>query len=378
MKPAEKKKGPKIAIILGTRPEIIKMSPLIRACDKEGCDYFILHSGQHYSPEMDKKIFGDLGIPYPQYNLHSGGQEFRKQMSAMVFGIQEILKKEKPDAVLVQGDTYTVLAGVLSAAKLGIPIGHIEAGLRSNDLSMPEEVNRIIADSISDYLFVPSEHARANLLAENIPAGKIHLTGNTVVDAVNHSLPLSGRTASDIFTRMGVEKNKYILATAHRAEKVDTKETRKKIFKSLILASHYMKMPVVYPVHPRTWKHIENWVHTIPKEIKLVAPLGYFDFLQLESQAALILTDSGGIQEEACILGVPCVTMRENTERPETVELGTNILAGLEPESVLAGVKSILAKPLPSGEPYGDGHAAERIVRILLEAYKASKPTQPL
>src|SRR3989344_2219191 len=215
-------KNQKIAIILGTRPEIIKMSPLIRACQKKSIDFFILHTGQHYSKELDLDIFADLQLPPPKYNLSLGGLEYRKQLSGMVSSITKILLKEEPKVVIVQGDTNSVLAGALAANKLGIKIAHHEAGLRSGDLTMPEEVNRIIVDQISDYLFVPTNRAKANLLEEGIAESKIQLVGNTIVDAVKQNV-LIAQEKSLILKKLKLKKNKYFLVTVHRAENVDTK-----------------------------------------------------------------------------------------------------------------------------------------------------------
>ena len=355
--------GGKLAIILGTRPEIIKMSPIIRACEKTGFDYFILHTGQHYSYEMDKKIFEDLEIKKPKYNLNVGGNEYRKQVGLMIREIIKVLAQEKPEAVLVQGDTNSVLAGALAANKLGIKIGHHEAGLRSHDLTMLEETNRIITDHISDFLFAPTEDALKNLKDEGIADGKAVLTGNTVVDAVFQNLELANKK-SNIIKELNLESENYILATAHRAENVDIEKRLKGILEGLALVARDFNLPIIYPIHPRTLNNIKKFGLDIPSGVRTIEPLGYLDFLQLESKADLIITDSGGLQEEACILKIPCVTIRDNTERPETIKSGANILAGTDPEKILYCSKKMASAPKGWGNPFGDGKAAEKIVRF--------------
>ena len=356
--------GGKLAIILGTRPEIIKMSPIIRACEKTGFDYFILHTGQHYSYEMDKKIFEDLEIKKPKYNLNVGGNEYRKQVGLMIREIIKVLAQEKPEAVLVQGDTNSVLAGALAANKLGIKIGHHEAGLRSHDLTMLEETNRIITDHISDFLFAPTEDALKNLKDEGIADGKAILTGNTVVDAIFQNLELAGKK-SDIIKKLNLEGENYILATAHRAENVDIKNRLAGILEGLALVTRDFNLPIIYPIHPRTLNNMKKFGLKIPGGVRIINPLGYLDFLQLEANTKLIITDSGGLQEEACILKIPCVTIRDNTERPETIKSGANILAGADPKKILKYSKKMAGIKKEWNNPFGDGSAGERIVDSL-------------
>src|SRR3989338_4490775 len=247
----------RLAIILGTRPEIIKMSPIIRICEEKNIDYFILHTGQHYSYEMDKKFFEDLEISQPAYNLNVGGQPYRKQIGNMTREIMAVLEKEKPDVVLVQGDTISVLAGALAANKLKIKIGHHEAGLRSHDLTMLEETNRIITDHISDYLFAPTDDALNNLYDEGITSDKVFLTGNTIVDAVSQNLALAEKKV-DILEKLNLKKKNYILVTVHRSENVDNAIRLKGILKGLYLVARDLKLPIIYPIHPRTLKNIKN------------------------------------------------------------------------------------------------------------------------
>ncbi len=357
----------KIAIILGTRPEIIKMSPVIRACQKKQEAFFILHTGQHYSRELDEQIFEDLELPKPKYNLGVGGQPYRKQVGLMTREIGKILEKERPDIVIVQGDTISVLAGALAANKLGIRIGHHEAGLRSHDITMPEETNRVITDHISDYLFVPTPDALKNLHQEGRDPEKIHLTGNTIVDAVHQNMALAEKKSS-VMKTLGLTPGGYILATAHRAENVDVPLRLAGIIEGLEKVAEELKLPIIFSLHPRTRGRLAEFKITPAGSIRMIEPVGFLDFLLLEKNAKLIMTDSGGLQEEAFILKVPCVTLRDNTERPETVEYGANIIAGTESVNILAAANQILKKNLNLNRwdnPFGDGQAGEKIIEIL-------------
>jgi UDP-N-acetylglucosamine 2-epimerase (non-hydrolysing) len=352
----------KIAIVLGTRPEIIKMSPIVRALEKRGIGFFILHTGQHYSYSMDRVFFDQLGLPQPNYNLETGSGTHGEQTGRMLIGIERVLMEEKPDIVLVEGDTNTVLAGALAAAKLLVKIGHVEAGLRSQDRSMPEEVNRVLTDHVSDYLFAPTEKAKNNLLREGIAGEKIFVTGNTIVDAVYQNVMLAEN--SGILETIGVNDGDYFLVTIHRQENVDNRQRFENILEGLRLVHEYFDLPVVYPAHPRARKRMSEY-GLRADSLKIIEPLDYLSFLRLESRARLILTDSGGVQEEACILRVPCVTVRHNTERPETVDVGANIIAGTKPENILEKTRLMAGKRRDWENPFGDGRAAERIVSII-------------
>ena len=358
----------RIAIILGTRPEIVKMSPVIRSCLARSVDFSIIHTGQHYSYEMDRIFFSELKLPDAAYNLEVGSGTHATQTARMLTGLERILLEDHHDAVLVQGDTNTVLAGALVAAKLGAPLGHVEAGLRSYDRSMPEEINRVVADHLSDFLFAPTETAASNLRKEGRPDPAIFVTGNTVVDAVLQNLSLAAGDET-IFSRLGVEKGGYILVTAHRQENVDRRENLAGILNGIELVGNEFGVPVLYPIHPRTRKMIERFNLRVPDNLHLIEPLGYFDFLLLEASAQLVLTDSGGVQEECCILKTPCVTMRKNTERPETVAAGGNILAGTDPEAILSAARVIILRPRTWENPFGDGRSGDRIVRYLQEKF---------
>ena len=351
----------KIAIVLGTRPEIIKMSPIIRYCQKNN-NFFLIHTGQHYSYNMDQKFFEELELEQPKYHLEIGSGLHGWQKGEMLKKIEPILIEEKPDVLLVQGDTNSVLAGALEASKLPIKVGHVEACLRSYDKTMPEEINRILTDHISDFLFAPTNDAKEKGLKENIPEHKIFVTGNTIVDAVFQNIELA---KTDILQKIGIKKNEYILLTLHRQENVDNENKLKNIFLGIEQLSNKLNLKVLYPIHPRTKKMIENFSLKIPNNITLLEPLSFLEFLNLEKNAKLILTDSGGVQEEACILKVPCVTLRENTERPETVEIGSNILAGTDPEKIVQCGQKMINSPKIWDNPFGDGKTTERIMRII-------------
>lgn len=352
----------KFCIVLGTRPEIIKLSPIIRECNRRELDYFMIHTGQHYSYLMDEVFFKDLRLPLPKYSLDVGSGSHGYQTAKMIMGIEDIIKDERPDIVYIQGDTNTVLAGALAAAKLHIKIGHIEAGLRSFDRDMPEEINRILADHVSDLLFVPTGTSKATLLKEGIPESRIFVTGNTIVDAINDNVKIAD--SSDILSRLALKAKEYMLSTLHRQENVDDRSRLSEIIEGLGLVSAEYSMPVILPIHPRTKKMIEEFSIVVPRGIRVIEPLGFMDFLKTEVNAKLVFTDSGGVQEECCILGVPCVTLRENTERPETLEVGANILAGYHTHEILQSAKKMMTKKATWKNPFGDGNSAKRIINI--------------
>jgi len=356
-----------ISIVLGTRPEIIKLSPIIRECQRLGSDYFILHTGQHYSYNMDKVFFEQLELPEAQYNLDVGSGTHAEQTGKMLIGIEKVLIKEKLDIVLVEGDTNTVLAGALAAVKLSIKVGHVEAGLRSYDRQMPEETNRILADHCSDMLFAPTEKSRQILLGEGITEDKIFVTGNTIVDAVCQNLEISKRRINAL-SGLGVTDGGYCLATVHRQENVDNEERFRSILKGLEMVEEKFGLPVIYPIHPRARKRMKEFGISV-HGLRLTEPLDYLRFLQLESRAKLVLTDSGGVQEETCILRVPCVTLRYNTERPETIDVGSNMLAGTSPEEILEKTEYMLGIKRDWANPFGDGKAGERIIQILTDRF---------
>ena len=350
-----------ITIVLGTRPEIIKIAPIIRYCTIRGIPHILIHSGQHYSHDMDRQFFMELGLPEPDINLRTGSGTPAEQTGKILVGMERELKHLTPDIVLVEGDTTTVLASALAAAKLNIRIGHVEAGLRSWDRRMPEEINRILTDHLSTELFAPTPHARNNLLREGISQDHIHVTGNTIVDAIADNLPLA-RQYSQILSDLNLASKGYALLTAHRQENVDTPEHLEGILTGMKQIHDRFGLRVIFPIHPRTRKMMQKY-GIQPKGIELINPVGFHDFLLLEASAGIVCTDSGGVQEETCIIGVPCITLREQTERPETLEIGSNILSGTDPARIIEAASRMIDCQRSWVHPFGDGKAAERIVR---------------
>jgi UDP-N-acetylglucosamine 2-epimerase (non-hydrolysing) len=317
---------------------------------------------------MDKIFFEELGLPDPTYNLEVGSGSHGAQTGKMLIELEKTLLLEKPDIVLVEGDTNTVLAASLTATKLLIDVGHVEAGLRSYDRTMPEEFNRVLTDHMSKFLFAPTQMSKDNLVREGIEEEWIYVVGNTIVDATLHNLKIS-QTKSKIMEDLGILQSGYFLLTLHRQENVDDKKRLERVIESLELVVDRFDLPLIYPIHPRSKKMINKFdlmqrLENIPN-IKIIDPVGYLEFLILEKNAKLILTDSGGVQEEACILNVPCVTLRYNTERPETVEVGKNVVAGVDKNIVLKGVEDMIEKDLPSENPFGDGTTGKKIIDIL-------------
>ena len=346
------------------------MAPVTRELERQELDFFILHTGQHYSHNLDSVFFQELELPQPKYNLEVGSGTHAEETGKMLIGIEKILLEEKSDVVLAEGDTNSVLAGALAAAKLHIKVGHVEAGLRSYDRNMPEELNRILTDHLSDYLFAPTEKAKNILLGEGISEGRIFVTGNTIVDAVYQNLVLAQKK-SQILDKLELKEREYFLVTAHRQENVDIKDRLKSILEGLRLVWHKFRLPLIYPIHPRAKRRIEEFGLGVPSGLKLIEPMGFVNFLALEANAALILTDSGGVQEESCILKVPCVTLRDNTERPETLEVGSNILAGANPSAILNSVEKMLSTERSWQNPFGNGQAGVRIVEAIYKSQKA-------
>jgi len=356
----------KIAVMVGTRPEIIKMAPVVRACQAKDVECLLLHTGQHYSFEMDGVFFEELGLPRPHVNLEVGSGTQAYQIAAIVEGMEPVLTEARPDWVLVEGDTNSVLATALTAQKLGFKVGHVEAGLRSYDRNMPEEINRILTDHLSEALFAPTEHARKILLGEGVGTSRIHVTGNTVVDELK--LQRARAERDEVFERFGVERGRFALATVHRAENVDHVPRLRGIVQGLGATSRTLGLPVLAALHPRTTARLAQLGLMMENGVRALPPLPYLDFLGLHAGAALMLTDSGGLQEEACCLGVPCVTLRDNTERPESVEVGANVLVGADPEAILAGARRMLGVVNAWTNPFGDGRAAHHILDALLGA----------
>ncbi|SMF39433.1 non-hydrolyzing UDP-N-acetylglucosamine 2-epimerase [Pseudobacteriovorax antillogorgiicola] len=349
-----------VAIVVGTRPEIIKVAPLVWELEKRNLDFFIVHSNQHYSPEMDAVFFEDLNLPAPKYNLHVGSGSHGNQTGNILIKIEPIFEKEMPKAVLVQGDTNTVLAAGMAASKLGILVGHVEAGLRSYDRTMPEETNRVIVDHLSDFLFAVTDKQHQILLSEGVEKEKIHTVGNTVIDTLYQM-----REYAELPLDLQLAKDEYVLLTAHRASNVDSEASLMSFMEAINSIASRFEMPVLFPIHPRTAKMVENSPHSFHKNIRVIPPQSYKAFSAILANARLVVTDSGGLQEEACALQVPCVTIRENTERPETIEVGANILAGIDPEKVIDACELMLNRARDWSCPFGDGTTARKIIDIL-------------
>jgi UDP-N-acetylglucosamine 2-epimerase (non-hydrolysing) len=358
----------KIIHIAGARPNFMKLAPILRETAKHNDILnILLHTGQHYDASMSAVFFEDLNLPRPDINLQVGSASHADQTAQIMLRFEPVLFSEKPDLVLVVGDVNSTLACSLVAAKLGIPIAHVEAGLRSFDRSMPEETNRVVTDVLSDLLFTPSIHANQNLLNQGIDPAKIHFVGNVMVDSLLDALQVARQRST--WQRWGLQPGGYAVLTLHRASNVDDLPTLMSLMSTMIEVSRLL--PVVFPVHPRTSSRLQasplaGTLQANPGLI-LIEPLGYLDFLCLQGDARLILTDSGGIQAESTILGVPCLTLRWNTEWTETLEQGTNRLVGTEPAKILQAVNEILhSQGNPSKIPQGwDGQAASRIAATI-------------
>lgn len=350
----------KVVTIVGARPQFIKAAPLSRALRANGHLEFLLHTGQHYDREMSHLFFEELALPPPDLNLNVGSGSHARQTAEMLIGIEDALQKEKPDWVLVFGDTNSTLAGALAAAKIGIPLAHVEAGLRSFNRAMPEEHNRVLTDHCSDALFCPTASAVEQLRREGITQG-VHLVGDPMFDAVR----LFGETArarSRILQTLGLRKDGYLLATLHRSYNTDDPGALARLLE--ILAS--LEEIVILPLHPRTRQKMADFGLDIRSaNLRLIEPVGYLDMLMLEQHARLILTDSGGVQKEAYFFAVPCLTLRTETEWVETLEGGWNTLVGLEAGKIRQHVRESARPPFPPPSIFGDGRSAERIVRIL-------------
>jgi len=368
----------KIVTVAGARPNFVKIAPLLREMRRHPSLVPILvHTGQHYAGALSDQLFTDLEIPPPEFNLGVGSGSHAMQTAEVMRRLEPILETVKPQLVLVVGDVNSTLGAALTAAKLGIPVAHVEAGLRSFDRTMPEEINRVLTDAISDLLFVTEESGRQNLLREGSSHEKIHFVGNVMIDALQASK--ASWESSSIFTRLGLEAgHPYAVLTLHRPSNVDDPEKFTILLKALQeLARH---LPIIFPVHPRvkpklreqaqvSWGRLEEGLRSPSAGIICLDPLGYLDCIGLMSRARVVLTDSGGIQEETTILGVPCLTLRENTERPVTVTHGTNRVVGTDPVRIVDEALRTLADPPhpPGTPPLWDGHAARRIVKIILE-----------
>lgn len=362
----------KILLIVGARPNFMKVAPIYAEMRRRPLEFdpLIVHTGQHYG-EMSDSFFGDLGIPKPDINLGVGSASHAVQTAGIMTAFEPVVLSEKPDWVVVVGDVNSTIACALVCSKLGVKVAHVEAGLRSRDRTMPEEINRILTDAISDLLLTTSQDADENLLREGISADKIRFVGNVMIDSLLEHLKVAEQ--SNIREELGLSENGYAVLTLHRPSNVDSKQTLSPIIDSLVEISK--QIPIVFPVHPRTRAKIDEFglAEAIENSnIRLIEPLGYIDFMRLYSGARLVLTDSGGLQEETTVLGIPCLTLRKNTERPVTIEMGTNILVGTDPEKIKQAANKIFenANSAKTGKipPLWDGKAAGRICDELLNS----------
>ena len=353
-----------IIVVVGARPNFMKMAPLYSELKKRNLNTLLLHTGQHYDQNMSNIFFEELKMPKPDIYLGVGSETHAKQTARIMVDFEKVCLENKPQRIIVAGDVNSTIACALVATKLNIPVDHVEAGLRSFDNTMPEEINRILTDRISSLLFTPSKDANTNLLNEGVNPESIKLTGNIMIDSLMNNLE---KTNIDILNKLGIDKKGYALVTLHRPSNVDQKESLTGIFNALKNISE--KIHVVFPLHPRTKNKMEQFkiLNTINTKIKFTEPLGYLDFLSLTKNARVVLTDSGGIQEETTALGIPCLTLRENTERPVTVEEGTNKVIGNSETKIIKEFDEIIgSEELEYSVPkLWDGKTANRIADII-------------
>jgi UDP-N-acetylglucosamine 2-epimerase (non-hydrolysing) len=356
--------------VVGARPNFMKLAPVWGALARhDGVRQILVHTGQHYDRFMSEVFFRQLEIVEPDCNLGVGSASHARQAAEIMLRLEPVILERRPDLVLVYGDVNSTVASALVCSKLLVPIGHVEAGLRSFDRTMPEEINRILTDQVADYLFTPSEDGDQNLLREGISRDKIHLVGNVMIDTLSRLMPRA--IMPELRERLALGRNRYVLVTLHRPSNVDDPGELRRILGTLgeIAAT----VPVVFPVHPRTRQAIcELAIDSLAPGLRLVEPIGYVEFLSLQREAALVITDSGGIQEETTFLGVPCLTVRENTERPVTVTMGTNLLVGRDMNRLKMETSRILAGNGKTGTvpPLWDGKAGERIADILVSQFQ--------
>jgi UDP-N-acetylglucosamine 2-epimerase (non-hydrolysing) len=362
----------RILSVVGARPNFMKLAPVDRAFARRDVEHVIVHTGQHYDADMSDAFFEELWIPAPDYHLGVGSGSHAAQTAAVMERLEPVLVELRPDVVLVYGDVNSTLAAALTAAKLGLRIGHVEAGLRSGDWSMPEEINRVLTDRLSDLLFIPSRDAAGNLRAEGMPDERIHFAGNVMIDSLCWALPQA--LERDAPGRYGLRDAPYVVVTLHRPSNVDDHTTLRALLDALFRLSD--ERPVVFPVHPRARKRMEaaGVAAASNGRLRLLEPLGYVDMLGLVAGAGLVITDSGGLQEETTFLGVPCLTVRPNTERPITCSHGTNRLVSPRRDAILDAAASALAHRNPARPALErwDGHAAERIARVVCDGGRSS------
>lgn len=364
--------------VVGARPNFMKAAPVLAAFEQKGdVEQLLVHTGQHYDKNMSDVFFDELGLPQPDINLGVGSGSHAKQTAEIMMQFEDVVLEERPDWVLVYGDINSTVAATMVCAKLGIRTAHVEAGLRSFDRTMPEEINRLVTDAIVDLLLTPSTDGDENLQQEGVPDEKIHFVGNVMIDTLIRLLPKA--ESQGTIERLGLTSQGYGLVTLHRPSNVDNPEMLPQIVDTLVQISQ--DVPLLFPIHPRTRKRMADMGLSIENSrLQLAEPLGYLDFLALQKHAMLILTDSGGIQEESTYLGVPCLTVRENTERPITVTMGTNILVGQDMAKLMHESKQILAGNAKIGQipPLWDGSAGERIADVILGISTSGQALTPL
>jgi len=361
----------KILSVVGARPNFIKLGALISEIRKHDIAHILVHTGQHYDKKMSKLFFDDLGLPKPDINLNVGSGSYGGQIGNIIAKLEKVLIEKKPDLVVVVGDVNSTFAGALIAKQLGFKVAHVEAGLRSFDLAMPEEINRMLTDRISDFLFTTEESGNTNLLSEGVDKDKIFFVGNVMIDTLLKHKKKSDK--SKILKRLNIKKSSYCVLTMHRPSNVDEKENFENIIS--ILDEIQKRIKIIFPVHPRTKKNI--LLLNLDKKVKnmknliITEPLGYLDFLCLISNARFVITDSGGIQEETTVLNVPCITIRDNTERPVTVEQGTNMLVSTDKGKIIDTCNRVLkgASFKAKIPKFWDGKAAQRVVKVILEKF---------
>ena len=362
----------KFVNVVGARPNFMKMAPIIEALEQQpsGIDHLLVHTGQHYDEKMSKAFFDDLGMPVPDINLEIGSGTHAEQTSRIMVEFEKVCLKEQPDLVIVVGDVNSTMACTITAKKLGIRVAHVEAGLRSRDMTMPEEINRLCTDILCDYLFTTEPIANENLIKEGVAPEKIFFVGNVMIDTLLKHKEMASRSGT--LERLDLKPGEYATLTMHRPSNVDDGVILEGILQALKEISR--TVPIIFPIHPRTRKMAQTFGLSDyfteggrPQGIWLTEPLGYLDFLQLTMNSRLVLTDSGGLQEETTVLGVPCITMRYNTERPITCSIGTNVLVGSEKDKILAEARQILNDSTRKGAvpEKWDGQTAKRIVKIL-------------
>lgn len=350
----------------------MKVEPIVRALETGGGEVTIVHTGQHYDPSMSEVFFEDLRLREPDHHLGVGSGSHAHQTAGVMVAFESLMEQLGPSTVVVVGDVNSTMACALVAAKAGAMVAHVEAGLRSRDWSMPEEINRVVTDRVSDYLLAPSEDAVENLQGEGFRDDQMHLVGNVMVDTLLRNLDKARERP--ILNRLGLSQGEYGVVTLHRPSNVDDPLILTGLLEAL--GEVAAACPLVFPTHPRTAARLGDI--SVPAGLRMTEPLGYLDFLALEAGARLVLTDSGGVQEETTVLGVSCLTLRENTERPATVSAGTNLLVGRDPNRIVAEATRVLEHPLPARRPpLWDGHAAERIATILLDERCASELPRP-